>query len=762
MKFINNMKVRSRLFLSFFVILAITLGIAIFGSVSLFGVNENYSYVLNYPFQRYTILRDIEVGMMNSRRVMNRASMSAPDSDDANRNATIDAQEDALRIQRAELETYFQAFRQSLADDVYLEDSQVALSMQRINSLETLVMYYIDHYVAQTMSMARVGNSMGALAVTQDAGRTVGEIGEVFYAMIDFTGGVMRTVNADLTRQTTDTFIILMVIAGVGVLIGILIALFISNSISKPVKNLGVVLGNVAQGNLNMNIDRSRVSKDEVGQLTQDVYSVIDVVRNIVDDLNKLSHEFTTLGDIDYRADVTKYQNDYKELMEKLNALLQGQADEVLPVIEAMSAMSDGNFSIELADLPGKKIILPQAVRGVAEKLNEIYESVAGLATAAADGDLSERVDESKFKGNWASLANRLNTLVDAVAEPLAAVETALLHMRDGNFADARIHGEYKGTFESLKNALNETEEMTLSYINEISEVLSEMSKGDYTVTIDRDYIGSYAPIKEALNVILDALNNTMSEIQSASYQVLSGAEQISQSSMYLAEGSSRQASAIEELTASIEMINEKTKESADSATTASAKAQSTSDYAVEGGQTVKSMQEIMENVQESTAGIGKIIGVISDIAFQTNLLALNASVEAARAGEHGKSFSVVADEVRSLASKSQKSAQDTATIIDEDTRVVAQGIEASNHVAEAFTTIMDDINQISAVVGQIAAMAQDQAESISHINASVGEISKVVQDNSATAEESASASQELNSQAEMLRELVSMFKLRK
>jgi len=537
--------------------------------------------------------------------------------------------------------------------------------------------------------------------------------------------------------------------------------MLISGSISKPVKNLGVVLGNVADGNLNMNIDRSKTSKDEIGLLSQDVYSVIDVVRNLVDDLGKLTHEFTTMGDIEYRADETRYQNTYRELVESINAILQGQADEVMPVIEALSAMSEGDFNVELADLPGKKIILPQAVRGIATKLNDIYGAIANLASKAADGDLTDRIDESRFSGNWASLSNRINVLISSVAEPITAVETALLHMRDGNFEDAKIHGEYKGTFESLKNALNTTEEMTLSYISEISEVLGEMSRGDYTINIDRDYIGSYAPIKEALNVILDALNNTMSEIQSASYQVLSGAEQISQSSMYLAEGSSRQASAIEELTASIELINEKTNESAQSATEASSKAQSTSDYAVEGGKTVKSMQDIMENVQESTAGIGKIIGVISDIAFQTNLLALNASVEAARAGEHGKSFSVVADEVRSLASKSQKSAQDTASIIDEDTRVVAQGIEASGHVAEAFTTIMDDIDQISALVSQIAVMAQDQAESIAHINASVGEISKVVQDNSATAEESASASEELNSQAEMLRELVSMFKLR-
>jgi len=753
------MKIRSRLFLGFFLMLVITAIVALFSALNMRSIDNEYSYVLDFPNERRALLRDIEVGMMNSRRIMNRAAMYIHDPDDPV--AGIQGQYGIFQSQRANVVEYFRLYRENMDADTHMTQERKDFLLAGLDDLEREVFHYFDYYIENLIAAALAGDEVEAIRLVRQGVATVNRANEYFDFMITQTNATMAAVNTELTQMTDNTILLMIAISILGGVVGVFIALLIASSISKPVKNLGVVLSNVADGNLNMNIDRGRTSKDEIGLLSQDVYRVIDVVRSIVDDLNALSHEFTTMGDIEYRADETKYKNAYRELMERANAILQGQADEVLPVIEALGAMSDGDFNVELADLPGKKIILPQAVRSIADKLNDIYGAIAALAQKAAEGELTERIDEGRFKGNWASLANRINVLVNSVAEPIAAVETALSHMRDGNFKEARIHGEYQGTFENLKNALNATEEMTQSYINEISEVLSEVSKGDYTVTIDRDYVGSYAPIKEALNVILDALNNTMSEIQSASYQVLSGAEQISQSSMYLAEGSSRQASAIEELTASIELINEKTRESAESASTANQKAQSTSDYATEGGETVKSMQEIMNNVQSSTADIGKIIGVITDIAFQTNLLALNASVEAARAGEHGKSFSVVADEVRSLASKSQKSAQDTAVIIDEDTKVVAQGIEASGHVAEAFNTIMEDIDQISALVSQIAVMAQDQAESIAHINASVGEISKVVQDNSATAEESASASQELNSQAEMLRELVSMFKLR-
>ena len=764
MNFFRNMKIRTRLFLGFFLLLTITVFVTVFGALNMRNIDNEYSYLLDYSNERYSILRDIEVRLMDSRRIMNRIAMYI--HDDIDPAAGIDNQERQFLDRRAEIVSLFQAFRDNVYTDWLLDGPEEAALLNGLTQLERYVMVYLNEYIPNLIAAARLGDSTEAIAIVRQGARLPDGVIPTATAHMQYmtttTKANIDSENLRLTEKTGFTIWLMIGLSATGALIAILIAILIASSISKPVNNLGVVLGNVAEGNLNMNIDRSQTSKDEVGRLTQDVYGLIDVVRNLVDDLNKLHNEYVVMGDLDYRIDESKYQNAYQELMQRANGIIQAQINDVMPVISAINSMSDGDFNVVIEDLPGKKIVLPQAVRAVVSKLNDIYESIALLASKAAEGDLTARVDESKFKGKWASLANRLNTLVNSVAEPIAAVEASLLHMREGNFEEAKIDGEFKGTFESLKNALNDTEEMTLSYISEISEVLGEVSRGDYTVTIDRDYIGSYAPIKEALTVILDSLNTTMSEIQASAHQVFSGAEQISQSSMYLAEGSTRQASAIEELTASIELINEKTRESAENASSANTKAQSTSDYAKEGSEAVRSMQEIMNSVQSSAEDIGKIIDVIKEISFQTNLLALNASVEAARAGEAGKSFSVVADEVRSLASKSQKSAQDTAVIVDEDAKVVARGINAAGNVAEAFNAIVVDIQQISDLVGQIAAMAQDQAESIAHINTSVGEISKVVQDNSATAEESASASEELNSQAEMLRQLMSMFKLRR
>ncbi|MCL2415932.1 MAG: methyl-accepting chemotaxis protein [Defluviitaleaceae bacterium] len=533
----------------------------------------------------------------------------------------------------------------------------------------------------------------------------------------------------------------------------------------NPIHELTKLVKNVSRGNVDFNIDRRNIPNDEIGELIRDTCELIDVIRRMTDDLNKVSYAFVVDGDFEYRADSSEYENSFRELIESVNGILQNICDDNLPVIGIINGIAQGDFNATFPELPGKKINLTHAIRSIITNLRTFYESLEYMTKNTIEGNLDIKLDTARFSGNWAFLAERLNDLLGAVSEPIAAVEKSLIQMSDGNFEDAAIRAgknEFKGTFANLKRALDLTRNTTLLYIDEIANILSAMSEGDLRVSISRDYTGSYAPIKSALNTILTSQNSIMAEIQSATSQLLIGAEQISNSSMFLAEGSSRQAHAIEELTESIERINEKIDISSETATAANKKAQSSANLALMGSEVVMGMVNTMDSVRESSAGISKIIKVIEEIAFQTNLLALNAAVEAARAGEHGRSFSIVADEVRSLAGKSQESAKETTEIIEKDTNAVESGIIAAAEVAKSFSSVIEDVRQISDLISKIANMAQEQAESISKINTSVAEIAKVVQENSSTAEESASSSQQLNSQAEMLKQLVSFFRLRR
>jgi len=319
----------------------------------------------------------------------------------------------------------------------------------------------------------------------------------------------------------------------------------------------------------------------------------------------------------------------------------------------------------------------------------------------------------------------------------------------------------YSGMFKDMGDSFNTAMDDVGSYIDEISKDLIAISQGDLTTEITREYVGDFSNIKESLNKISTTLHKTMSEISAASEHVLAGASQISISANDLADGAHEQANSVEELTATIEIISQQTRQNADNAVHANDLSGKSSHNAQEGNEAMKQMVDAMTRIKESSADISKIVKTIQDIAFQTNLLALNASVEAARAGEHGRGFSVVADEVRNLAGRSQQSASDTTAIVDEDTKFVMQGMEAASRVVASFDTIASNINEVSQSISHIADIANEQLDSIQNVNNMVSEINNVVMTTSATSEEAAAASLELSSQADALKAKAAFFKLR-
>ena len=168
-----------------------------------------------------------------------------------------------------------------------------------------------------------------------------------------------------------------------------------------------------------------------------------------------------------------------------------------------------------------------------------------------------------------------------------------------------------------------------------------------------------------------------------------------------------------------------------------------------------------MEAVSNASAEINKVIKTNEDIAFQTNILALNAAVEAARAGEAGKGFAVVADEVRNLANKSQEASKNTAVLIEDALSSIETGNRIAKETADSMDHIVESSQAMAILVHQISTASEQQAQAVAQVTLGIDQISSVVQTNSATSEESAAASQELSSQANIMKVLMQRFKIK-
>ena len=258
--------------------------------------------------------------------------------------------------------------------------------------------------------------------------------------------------------------------------------------------------------------------------------------------------------------------------------------------------------------------------------------------------------------------------------------------------------------------------------------------------------------ITRTTNAVLRSISESLDD---GANQVASASSQVAAASQTLAEGASEQAASLEETSASLEEMASMTQRNADNASHAKETAVQTRQSADLGAQQMNTLLTAMDSIKRASEEVTKILKNIDEIAFQTNILTLNAAVEAARAGEAGAGFAVVADEVRNLAHRCAAAAKETAVKIEDSVKKSQQGAELSGEVAKSFTDIQGKIRELDQLVAEIATASREQSQGIGQVNTAVTQMDKVTQSNAASAEESASASEELNSQAAALKETV-------
>ena len=544
----------------------------------------------------------------------------------------------------------------------------------------------------------------------------------------------------------------------VGLILAMIIIPIVMSRTLRPITVLAKSIKELSAGKVNVNIDNRLYTNDEIGELTKGVVSLSDVIKDMLHDLSTVHYEYNELGNSKYRLDTNKYQNSFRDMIEGVNKILDEEVINIESMVKAVTAISVGDFDIEIRDMPGDFQYQTQALRAVVTNLENVNADInTMIAAAAVKGDLEFHLDETKYEGDWRDLVAGLNKIATTVDAPIVEIRDVMKSLSNGEF-NKRVTGDYKGDFLAISNAVNNTTDTLASIINEVSSVLAKISSGDLSQRIEREYIGDFAEIRSSINNIASTLRRTMSEISSASEYVLEGAKKITTNAMELADGSSVQAASLEELNTSVELIKFQTHQFADNARDANSLSSKSTENAKEGNEAMKQMLGAMMQIKDSSSNISKIIKVIQDIAFQTNLLALNAAVEAARAGEQGRGFAVVAEEVRNLASRSQNAASETTELINNSISRVESGTSIAKITSESLDTIVKDANEVLTLINNIAEAASEQSEMITQISTVLLYTANTVQDNSKFAQDAAATAEELNSQSEMLKQLVSYF----
>ena len=295
-----------------------------------------------------------------------------------------------------------------------------------------------------------------------------------------------------------------------------------------------------------------------------------------------------------------------------------------------------------------------------------------------------------------------------------------------------------------------------------INDTMKSVAEGNLSRQITVILNGDLNNLKSNINEFIKMLGQTISEVVHASDQVKTNALEISNSANSLADGTTKQAASLEEISSSISEFESQTKANNDNASQAQQLSGQSLEIVQRGNSQMDSMLTAINGINDTSSEVSKVIKVIDEIAFQTNLLALNAAVEAARAGKYGKGFAVVAEEVRNLASRSADAAKNTTDLIENSLKEVEKGVNNADQTAAILNDISVSIDKNNDLVGEISSASQEQSSGIEEINKGLSQVNEVVQYNSSISEETASAAEELSNQANQLQQMMSRFKTNK
>jgi len=430
----------------------------------------------------------------------------------------------------------------------------------------------------------------------------------------------------------------------------------------------------------------------------------------------------------------------YGEILKSENQVLQALASEA-----ARHALTSLIVAIGFT-LAGGAAVLFVCSRVCASILKPLAEQT-GAMRKLADGDIDSEIPGKARRDEFAAMASAL-TLFQA-------------NERARREGEAQRERERAEATEAMERARLQAQAASETAVNSaFGGALKRLAQGDLTTRVDGAVPEAFRPLQADFNAAAETLGATLTSLITVSGGVSSTSGEIRSAADDLARRTELQAASLEEAAAALHEVSQ-------SVTTAAAAAGSVRDYlgemrgvATKARDIVHETSEAVSGIERSANEIGKIIGVIDEIAFQTNLLALNAGVEAARAGESGKGFAVVAQEVRALAQRSAEAAREIKTLIQDSNAQVQNGVEKSAASGQALEEIVDRVGSLVERIHEIAASSREQSASLGQVTEAITDLDGVTQQNAAMVEQATAAANTLAREARGMNEMMSAFVL--
>ncbi|MBD9378578.1 methyl-accepting chemotaxis protein [Pseudoxanthomonas sp. PXM04] len=496
---------------------------------------------------------------------------------------------------------------------------------------------------------------------------------------------------------------------GTLVIIVVLLSWIIGTRIVVPLRHATRVAESIAAGRLENAIGEQ--PHDEPGRLLESMHRMQDQLRAVIGAQREMARRHDE-GTISYRMDESAFPGEYGDMVRETNGLVGEHVAAILDALRIMQRYSIGDLSVDIARLPGEKALMTETVDAVKASLSAINAEIKRLASAAAAGDFSQRGEVDRYQYDFRDMVAGLNQLMETT---------------DGN-------------------------------LDQVSQLLQAIARGDLTTRMDGDFHGVFARMRDDANATVAQLTDIVSRIQDASTAINTAAGEIASGNADLSRRTEQQAANLEETAASMEELTSTVRQNADSARQANQLAIGAASVASQGGNVVGQVVTTMRDIEAASRKIAEIIAVIDGIAFQTNILALNAAVEAARAGEQGRGFAVVASEVRTLAQRSANAAKEIKGLIEASVDQVATGSALVNQAGATMGEIVASVQRVTDIMAEIAAASQEQSAGIEQVNQTITQMDETTQQNAALVEEASAAARSMEQQAQGLAEAVDVF----